>query len=192
MEENIQLANKLKKWAWAFTIVVLFLVGMMRQVKIPLPEGWDFGFLPPFHATVNAITALVLLAAFWFIRHKNIEMHRKMIYIAFGLSLLFLLSYVTYHITMPETIFGDMDHDGILNDAEKLAAGGTRMVYLIVLGTHILLAGLILPFILFTFIRAYTNQIARHRKMARWVFPLWLYVAITGPACYLMLLPYYG
>lgn len=192
MEENIQLANKLKKWAWAFTIVVLFLVGMMRQVKIPLPDGWDFGFLPPFHATVNAITALVLLAAFWFIRHKNIEMHRKMIYIAFGLSLLFLLSYVTYHITMPETIFGDMDHDGILNDAEKLAAGGTRMVYLIVLGTHILLAGLILPFILFTFIRAYTNQIARHRKMARWVFPLWLYVAITGPACYLMLLPYYG
>ncbi|MCB0649649.1 MAG: DUF420 domain-containing protein [Saprospiraceae bacterium] len=192
MEENIQLANKLKKWAWAFTVVVLFLVGMMRQVKIPLPEGWDFSFLPPFHATVNAITALVLLAAFWFIRHKNIEMHRKMIYIAFGLSLLFLLSYVTYHITMPETIFGDMDHDGILTDAEKLAAGGTRMVYLILLGTHILLAGLILPFILFTFIRAYTNQIAKHRKMARWVFPFWLYVAITGPACYLMLLPYYG
>ena len=119
-------------------------------------------------------------------------MHRKMIYIAFGLSLLFLLSYVTYHITMPETIFGDMDHDGILTDAEKLAAGGTRMVYLILLGTHILLAGLILPFILFTFIRAYTNQIAKHRKMARWVFPFWLYVAITGPACYLMLLPYYG
>ncbi|KAA3636197.1 MAG: DUF420 domain-containing protein [Bacteroidetes bacterium] len=192
MEENLQLAAKLKKWAWAISALVIALVVMMREVKIPLPEGVDLGFLPPFHASVNAITALVLIAAFWFIRKKNIEMHRKLIYLAIGLSVIFLLSYVSYHITMPETIFGDMNHDGVLSDEEKLAVGSTRMVYLIILGTHILLAGIILPFILFTFIRAYTNQIAKHRKMARWVFPLWLYVAITGPVCYLMLLPYYG
>ncbi len=192
MEENLQLAAKLRKWAWAISAIVIALVVMMREVKIPLPEGVDLGFLPPFHATVNAITALVLIAAFWFIRKKNIEVHRKLIYVAIGLSVIFLLSYVSYHITMPETIFGDINHDGVLSEAEKLAVGSTRMVYLVILGTHILLAGIILPFILFTFIRAYTNQIAKHRKMARWVFPLWLYVAITGPVCYLMLLPYYG
>lgn len=192
MEENLQLAKKLKIWAWVISVIVIALVIMMREVKIPLPESMSLGFLPPFHATVNAITAVVLIIAFWFIKQKNIVMHRRMIYIAMGLSVIFLLSYVSYHITMPETIFGDLNHDGILGEDEKLAVGGARMVYLIILGTHILLAGLILPFILFTFIRAYTNQIARHRKMARWVFPLWLYVAITGPVCYLMLLPYYS
>jgi putative membrane protein len=192
MEENLQLAKKLSGWAWVISIIVIALVVMMREVKIPLPEGVSLGFLPPFHATVNAITAVVLIFAFWFIKQKNIIMHRRMIYIAMGLSVIFLLSYVSYHITMPETIFGDLNHDGVLGEDEKLAVGGSRTVYLIILGTHILLAGLILPFILFTFIRAYTNQIAKHRKMARWVFPLWLYVAITGPVCYLMLLPYYG
>jgi putative membrane protein len=192
VEENLILAKKMKRWAWVITAVVLLLVGLMRRVKIPLPEGVDLGFLASFHATVNAITALVLIAAFYFIRQKNVERHRKAIYIAFGLSVIFLLSYVSYHITMPETIFGDLNHDGLLSPEEKIAAGGTRMVYLIILGTHILLAGLILPFILFTFIRAYTNQIESHKKMARWVFPLWLYVAITGPIVYILLLPYYA
>lgn len=192
MEPNLQLAKKLKRWAWVITAVVLLLVGMMRRVKIDLPDGVDLGFLAPFHASVNALTALVLIAAFYFIKQKNIEMHRKAIYVAFGLSVIFLLSYVSYHITMPETMFGDLNHDGLLSAEEEIAAGSMRTVYLIILGTHILLAGLILPFILFTFIRAYTHQIEKHKKMARWVYPLWLYVAISGPVCYLMLIPYYA
>ena len=110
---------------------------------------------------------------------------------ALGLSVLFLLSYVAYHFTTPETIFGDMDHDGVLSAAERAAAGTSRTIYLVLLLSHISLAGLILPFILFTFIRAYTNQFERHRRMARWVFPLWLYVAITGPLVYWLLQPYY-
>ena len=191
MEANLKLEKKLNVAAWIVTGAVLILVGLMRRVKIPLPDGWDFSFLPPFHATLNALTAVVLIAAFYFIKQKNIEAHRKAMFGAIGLSVLFLLSYVAYHFTSPEVIFGDLDADGILNETERAAVAGIRPYYLVLLISHITLAGLILPFILFTFIRAYTNQIERHRKMARWVFPIWLYVAITGPICYFMLMPYY-
>jgi len=192
MIENTVLAKKLNIAAWIVTAVVLVLVGLMRSPdKIPVPEGWDLGFLPPFHATVNALLAVVLIYAFYQIKQKNIEAHRRAIYMAMGLSVLFLLSYVAYHFTTPETLFGDANHDGVVDAVEKSTLGGIRTVYLLLLISHISLAGLTLPFILFTFIRAYTNQIARHRKMAKWVFPLWLYVAVTGPICYLMLMPYY-
>lgn len=191
MGKASQLEKKLNIAAWIVTAVVLILVGLMRRVKLPLPEGWDFSFLPPFHASVNALTALVLIAALYFIKQKNIEAHKKAIYVAIGLSVLFLLSYVAYHFTTPETIFGDANHDGTVDPEELLAIGSSRTFYLILLITHIVLAGLILPFILFTFIRAYTGQIERHRKMAKWVWPIWFYVAITGPICYYMLMPYY-
>ena len=191
MEANVLLEKKLNRIAWVLTVAVLGLVGMMRRVKIPMPEGVDLGFLPPFHATLNALTAVVLLVALYFIKQKKIQQHRNAIYVAIALSVLFLLSYVAYHFTTPETLFGDANHDGVLSELEKAAIGGTRTFYLVLLLSHIALAAGIFPFILFTFIRAYTNQIDRHRKMARWVFPLWLYVAITGPVCYFMLMPYY-
>ncbi|MCO6475547.1 MAG: DUF420 domain-containing protein [Phaeodactylibacter sp.] len=191
MERNLQLAKQLNTAAWVATGAVLLLVGLMRRVKIPIPDGWDLGFLPPFHATVNALTAVVLVAAYYFIRQKNIEAHRRAIYIAVGLSVLFLLSYVAYHFTTPETIYGDLNRDGSLSAEELAAAGSSRIWYLALLLSHIVLAALIFPFILFTFIRAYTGQYARHRKMARWVFPVWLYVAVTGPVVYYMLMPYY-
>jgi len=191
MEPNVQLAKKLNIGAWIVSGAVLLLVGLMRQVKITLPAGVDLGFLPPFHATLNALTAVVLLVALYFIKQKKVTQHRQAIYVAMGLSILFLLSYVAYHFTAPATLYGDANHDGVVDAAEKLAVGGSRGFYLILLITHITLAAGILPFILFTFIRAFTNQFDRHKKMARWVFPLWLYVAITGPICYLMLMPYY-
>lgn len=176
-EADLKLAKTLRVWAWVITVAVLFLVGLMRQVKIPLPEGVSFSFLPPIHASLNALTAVVLIFAFRFIKQKKVEQHRKAIYLAFGLSVGFLLSYVLYHFTTPETLYG--------------GEGFMRTLYFILLISHIVLAAGIFPFILFTFIRAYTNQIDQHKKMARWVFPFWLYVAITGPICYLMLLPYY-
>ncbi|WP_373553330.1 DUF420 domain-containing protein [Haliscomenobacter sp.] len=191
MEANLQLEKKLNVAAWIITIAVLGLVGMMRRVKIPVPESLDLGFLPPFHATLNALTAVVLLLALYYIKQKKVQQHRNAIYVAIVLSVLFLLSYVAYHFTTPETLFGDSNHDGVVNEAEKAAVSGIRPFYLLLLLSHIALAAGIFPFILFTFIRAYTNQIERHRKMARWVFPLWLYVAITGPICYFMLIPYY-
>ncbi len=188
---NPLLEKRLNIAAWIVTGAVLLLVGLMRRVKIPLPEGVSVDFLPPFHATMNACTAVVLLFAYYFIRRKNVEAHRKSIYVAVVLSILFLLSYVVYHFTTPETIYGDVDGNGVLSELERSAAGTGRTVYLVILLSHITLAALSLPFILFTFIRAYTNQFERHRKMARWVWPVWLYVAVTGPVCYFLLLPYY-
>lgn len=191
MEGKLQLEKQMNTAAWIITGAVLLLVGLMRRVKIPLPDGWDFSFLPPFHATLNALTAVALLAAFYFIRQKNIQAHRRSIYVALSLSVLFLLSYVAYHFTTPEALYGDLNHDGALSVEELAAAGSSRNWYLVLLLSHISLAALVLPFILFTFIRAYTGQVERHRKMARWVFPLWLYVAVTGPLVYYMLMPYY-
>lgn len=176
MDANRQLEQRLNRVAYVVSALVLFLVVLMRRVKLDV--GVDFSFLPPLHASLNALTAVILLVALWFIKQKNVEAHRRSIYAAMLCSALFLLSYVLYHFTTPETRYG----------GEGLA----RYVYFFILITHVVLAAVILPFILLTFTRAYTNQFERHKKMARWVFPLWLYVAITGPICYLMLKPYYG
>ncbi|MCI4650512.1 DUF420 domain-containing protein [Phaeodactylibacter sp.] len=188
---DLQLEKKLNIGAWIVTGAVLILVGVMRRVKIPLPEGVDLGFLAPFHAGVNALTAVTLVIALYFIKQKQVEAHRKTMMVALGLSVLFLLSYVAYHFTTPETIFGDLDRNGTLSAEELAAVGSTRTLYLVILLSHIVLAAVSLPFILFTFIRAYTGQFDRHRKMARWVWPIWFYVAVTGPVAYLMLMPYY-
>jgi len=176
MEENIRLEKRLNRLAYVVSALVLFLVVLMRRVKVDV--GIDFSFLPPLHASLNALSAVILLVAFWFIKQKNVEAHRRSIYAAMVCSALFLLSYVVYHFTTPETRYG--------------GTGIARYVYFFILITHVVLAAVILPFILLTFTRAYTHQFERHKKMARWVFPLWLYVAITGPICYLMLKPYYG
>jgi putative membrane protein len=176
MEANIRLEKRLNRLAYVVSALVLFLVVLMRRVKVDV--GVDFSFLPPLHASLNALSAVILLVAFWFIKQKNVEAHRRSIYAAMVCSALFLLSYVVYHFTTPETRYG--------------GTGIARYVYFFILITHVVLAAVILPFILLTFTRAYTNQFERHKKMARWVFPLWLYVAITGPICYLMLKPYYG
>lgn len=175
--ENVRLAKKLNWLAVVITVVVLALVGMMRRPEFKIHTNIDFGFLPPFHATLNTLVAIALLFAFYFIKNKNVEAHRRSIYLAMGLSALFLLSYVVYHFTTEETRY--------------CFEGVSRKVYFFFLITHVVLAGAMLPFILLTFIRAYTGQFEKHRKMARWVFPLWFYVAVTGPVCYLMLRPCY-
>lgn len=189
MEPNLQLAKKLNVLAWFLSVVVLALVGLMRQVKIQVP--FDFGMLPAFHAILNGLSAVFLISAYIHIRNRRIEKHKRSIYVAVGLSALFLLSYVVYHFTTPETLFGDWNKDGILSAEELSGVGSQRTIYLVLLISHIMLAAFIFPFILFTFIRAYTGQYDRHKRMARWVFPVWLYVAVTGPIVYLMLRPYY-
>lgn len=168
--------KKLDRWAWVISIIVLTAVVLMRKIKIT--TGLDFSCLPPFHASVNAITFLVLISGYRAIKAGNIETHKKRMTLALVLSVVFLLSYVLYHTTTPETRFG--------------GEGAIRTFYFILLITHVILAAVILPFILFTFIRGYSRVIDRHRKLARWVFPVWLYVAATGPICYLMLMPYYA
>jgi len=172
----LQLAKKLNIIAYIVSIVVIGLVLLMRRVKLDV--DFDFSFLPAFHSTMNAVTAILLLIALWFIKLKKITAHRNMMFAAMITSAMFLLSYVLYHFTTPETNF--------------CREGNIRIVYFILLISHVILAGVIFPFILFTLIRGYTMQVERHKKMARWVFPLWLYVAVTGPILYLMLRPCYG
>ena len=189
---NMKLAKKLKLAAWIVTVLVLGLVAAMRQIPKPdLPEGMSFHFLPLVHAILNSLVAVCLVLAIVAIKNKRVSLHRTFINVALTLSVLFLLSYVTYHITTPETLFGDADKNGVLSDDEKQEIGGKRTGYLIILLTHIALAAVSFPFILFTWIRGFTHQGKAHRSMAKWVFPIWLYVAITGPVCYLMLRPYY-
>lgn len=175
IKENLPLAKKLNIAATIISIIVLFIVGFMRQVK--LDSGIDFTFLPPVYSFLNALCAVALGFAFYYIKKKNVQAHRYAVYVAFALSITFLLCYVLYHFTTPETKY--------------CGVGSIRYVYFFLLITHIVLAAVILPFILFTLIRAITGQIEKHRKMAKWVFPIWFYVAVTGPIIYLMLRPCY-
>jgi len=161
--------------AWVVTVAVLVLVSIMHKIHLDLPV--DFRFLPAVYSGLNALTAIILLVGLYFIKNRQIEKHEKAMTAAMVTSLLFLLGYVLYHLTNADTPFGGQ--------------GWIRPVYFFLLITHIVLAAVIFPFILFTYIRAYTGQFGRHRKMARWVYWLWLYVAITGPILYLMIKPYY-
>ena len=156
---------------------MLVLVVCMQKIRLPLPDGWSTAFLPPFHATVNAAVAVALVISLVSIKLGKVRLHRATMVTAMLLSVVFLLSYVAYHITNDPTRYG--------------GTGPMRAVYFVLLISHIVFAAVSLPFILFTFIAGWTNRFSAHRKLARWVFPLWLYVALTGPACYLMLRPYY-
>jgi putative membrane protein len=166
-----QLAKRLNRIALIVSIIVILVVASLRRLHVD--TSIDFSWLAAFHSTLNAITAIGLLLAYYFIKNNNILWHKRLMIANMIFSGLFLLSYIVYHLTTPETKYC---HEG-----------GIRYFYLILLATHIILAAVILPVILYTFIRAYTGQIELHKKMAKWAFPLWLYIAITGPVIYLML-----
>ncbi len=175
---NDSLAKQLSKVAWIVTALVLILVGLMRSpYKIPLPDGWSMSFLPPVHAVINALVSVCLVGAIIAVKRGRIATHRNFMLAAMALSTLFLLCYVAYHFTTVETRYG--------------GEGAMRAAYFFLLITHIVAASVSLPLILLTFINAWTNRFEKHRNIARWVFPIWLYVAVTGPICYLLLMPYY-
>ncbi|HET6243196.1 MAG: DUF420 domain-containing protein [Bacteroidetes bacterium] len=139
--------------------------------------GGRITILPAINAVINALTALVLILAFVAIKNKNIDRHKKLMYAAFFLSVLFLLLYIAYHATAEPAIFGGV--------------GMIRNVYYFFLLTHIVLAALIVPLVLLTYSRALMEKFDKHKKIARWTLPLWLYVSITGVIVYLMIAPYY-
>jgi putative membrane protein len=179
----------LKIATYVVSAAVLVLVFVMREIKLNI--DWDVSFLPAVNAILNSLTAVALLASLYFVKQRQYLRHRNANVVALALSVVFLLCYVAYHFTTQEVKFGDVDHDGMISAAEAAAVAGSRTVYLIVLISHITLAGILLPFILLTTVRALTGKWVLHRRMARYVWPLWFYVAITGPAVYLMLRPYY-
>jgi putative membrane protein len=171
------LVKKLDRIAWIVSAVVLIAVVALRYIPPMSDVPFNVHLMPPFHAIMNTLTAIALGAAVYFVKQKNITMHRNMIFAAMTFSAIFLVSYVIYHFLTPPTLFGG---EGIV-----------KIIYLVLLLTHVLAAAAILPFILFTFIRGYLMQVEAHKRIAKWTFPIWMYVAVTGPICYLMLQPYY-
>lgn len=174
---NPQLLRTMDRIAYVLSVIVIGIVIYMRPAQ-RYAVDFNTNWMPAFHAIVNTIGAVFLILALYFIKAKNIPMHRNMIFGAMICSFFFLLSYVAYHFTTPET---------------KYCKEGTiRIIYFIILISHIILAGLSLPFILLTFNRGFTYSVEKHKKLARWVYPVWLYVMITGPVVYLMLRPCYS
>ncbi|MBN8789924.1 MAG: DUF420 domain-containing protein [Terrimonas sp.] len=176
---------------WVVSFVVFAAVVVLSRVKVNADLGFDVHNFALFNAVVNSIVSVLLVAGLIAARQKKYLLHRNIMVAALVCSVLFLLSYICHHLFAGETRFGDTNHDGIVSDEEKSAAGGLRTVYYIILGTHIPLAGIILPFILFTAYRGLTAEFPRHKKIARITWPIWFYVSVTGVLVYLMISPYY-
>ncbi len=188
---NEKRAKALKKVVWIVSAAVLLLVALMRSpYKIGRGE-LDFSALPQVHAGLNSLVAVCLLAALWCVLRQNYRAHQRWMTAALALSGLFLISYVAYHFTTVETRYGDFDGSGVVDESEKERAGIKRPIYLGLLITHIIAAAVSFPFILLSFVHAWTHDFVKHKKLVRKVYPLWLYVAITGPICYLFLKPFY-
>jgi len=173
---------------FVFLVVVIL---SMKVLPVPHPLPAFTIFLPKLNAILNGTCSVLLLLSLYFIRKGNVAVHKTINIIAFCLSSLFLVSYIGFHWLAPETKFGDLNGDHVVDAAEKAAAGGIRYVYYVILITHIILAAGVLPLILLSFHRGLQMQVAKHKKLVRWTFPIWLYVTVTGVIVYLMISPYY-
>ena len=183
---------KAKTLIFTFSIIVFTAIVILSRVKLNVDLGFNVHLFALANAIINSCVAVLLVAALLIVKAKNYQLHKTLMLIAMLLSILFLISYISHHLFAGETRFGDSNHDGIVSDAEKAEAGSLRTVYYIVLGTHIPLAGIILPFILFSAYRALTGDYEKHRKLVRITWPVWFYVAVTGVSVYIMIRPYYS
>jgi putative membrane protein len=163
-----------KKLIIALSIAIPLVVALLFGVKI---EGYDFSFLPRIYASINGITAILLLAALWAVKNRKLALHETLMKTCLGLSAAFLVMYVAYHMTSESTTYG--------------GEGAIKYFYYFILITHILLSIAVVPMVLFTLSRALAGNFEKHRALARFTFPIWLYVAITGVIVYLMISPYY-
>ncbi|MBW1294648.1 DUF420 domain-containing protein [Aquimarina litoralis] len=171
--------SKYNKWIVILSIAIPLAVAALFGVNLR-KLGFDvepLTFLPPIYATINGITAAILIVAFWAIKNKKVKLHENLMKTAIACSVLFLVMYVAYHMTSDSTKFG--------------GEGMIRYVYYFILITHIVLSIVVIPFVLITYVRALSKSFDRHRKIARVTFPIWLYVAVTGVVVYLMISPYY-
>ena len=175
------------------SIFVFAVVVILIMKVLPVPSSLpSFTYkLPLINAYLNGTCSILLLLSLYFIKQKNIAMHKRINITAFVLSSLFLVLYIVFHYLAPETRYGDLDGNGIVSASEKLAAGNLRYIYFAILISHIILAAIVLPLILFSFSFALQNQIARHKKIVRWTWPIWFYVTVTGVIVYIMISPYY-
>ncbi len=174
--EATKAEKKYTKWIWILSVTIPLVVAILFGVKIPNVE--PLTFLPPIYATINGVTAMLLLVALWAIKNGKRSLHENLMKTAIACSVLFLVMYVAYHMTSDSTKFG--------------GEGTIKYIYYFILLTHIILSIVVIPFVLITFVRALAGSFERHKKIARITFPLWLYVAVTGVIVYLMISPYYA
>lgn len=167
--------KKYNKLIVVLSVAIPIVVAALFGIKIPNVE--PLTFLPPIYASINALTAFILILAFWAITKKKIKLHKRLMQCAIVFSVFFLVMYVAYHMTSDSTKYGG---EGIV-----------KYVYYIILLTHIVLSIAVIPFVLITYVRAITNNFERHKKIARITFPLWLYVAVSGVVVFIMISPYY-
>lgn len=160
------------------SVIVFVAIVVLGRVKLDVELGFDAHVFAKVNAIINSAVALLLIAGLVTAKQRRYATHKKIMLTAMALSLLFLISYILHHLFAGETAFG--------------GAGAIRYVYYVILATHIILAAVILPFILFTAYRALINENERHRKLARLTWPIWFYVAVTGPIVYLFISPYYS
>lgn len=168
-------SRKYRKLITAVSILIPVVVAILFTVRLPNVAPLDF--LPPIYASINALTALILVVAYIAILNKKIKLHETLMKIAIGLSLVFLVMYVAYHMTSDPTPYGG---DGMI-----------KYVYYFILISHIILSIGIIPMVLVTYVRAISKRFADHKKIAVITFPIWLYIAVTGVIVYLMIAPYY-
>lgn len=160
-----------------FSFVVFAVVVLLSKLKLEVELGFNVHVFATFNAVVNSAVALLLLSALIAVKRKKYLLHKKMMIAALILSIIFLVSYIAHHLLAGDTKFGGV--------------GMIRSIYFILLITHIFLASVILPFILFTTYRAMVGEFSAHKKIAKITWPLWFYVAVTGPIIYLLISPYY-
>ena len=177
----------------AISVFVFLLVLILNRHLIPGPATIPsfIVYLPKLNAILNGTCSVLLLVSLYFIKQRNITMHKRINILTFCLSSLFLVSYILFHYLNPETKFGDLNGDGVLSPEESAAVGSIRTIYLVILTSHIILAAAVLPLILLSFYRGLQMQVEKHKKLVRWTFPIWLYVTVTGVIVYFMIAPYY-
>ena len=184
--------KKAKLLIYTVSFVVFAAVVFLSKYKLNVDVGFDVHVFAKVNAVINSTVAVLLVAGLFFVKQNKYVLHKKIMLTAILLSVLFLLSYIAHHLLAGDTKYGDVNHDGIVSIDEKALAGNLRMVYYFVLITHIPLAAIILPFILFTAYRALTGEYDKHKKLVRITWPVWFYVAVTGVVVYLMISPYYS
>ncbi len=188
------LAKNDKRAGWliiGFSLVIFLAVGALSRIRVEADLGFDIHIFALFNAIINSIVTVLLVAALVAVKQKKYLLHKRIMLTALVLSVLFLVSYICHHLLAGDTLFGDANHDGMVTAEEKAQTGPLRYFYYVILLTHIPLAGLILPFILFTAYRALIAEWPRHKKLARITWPVWFYVSMTGVLVYLLISPYY-
>ncbi len=176
-----------------FSVVVFLIITVLAKYNLAgkLSFPFDVHLFALLNAIINGTVALLLIGGLLTAKKGIFLLHKKIMMAALLLSVVFLLCYICHHLFAGETMYGETDGIHGLSDLEKTTAGRSRIIYLIILITHIPLAGLVLPFILFAAYRALTGEFDKHKKLVRFVWPVWFYVAVTGVIVYVMIEPYY-